>query len=91
MQAAMNEELVSAIKQMLITDLFVEMADEQIGPDDGLHSVLGLDSVGLLELRVLCEKRYAVAITDEEFAKVRSVRTLAELVERLRHAGSEVR
>ena len=84
----MNEELTSSIKKILVTNLFVEIPEEQIGLDDGLQSVIGLDSVGFLELRVICEDKFQVRISDEEFNadSFRSVSRLAELVAKLQKA-----
>ncbi|WP_426732354.1 acyl carrier protein [Myxococcus faecalis] len=75
----MHEELTASIKQILIDKLFVELPPEQIGEDDGLQSVIGLDSVGFLELRVLCEDVFKVRITDEDF-NTDNFRTVSQLV-----------
>ncbi|MBZ4401176.1 MULTISPECIES: acyl carrier protein [unclassified Myxococcus] len=75
----MHEELTASIKQILIDKLFVELPPEQIGEDDGLQSVIGLDSVGFLELRVLCEDVFKVRITDEDF-NTDNFRTVNQLV-----------
>ncbi|MFY1825991.1 acyl carrier protein [Myxococcus fulvus] len=75
----MHEELTASIKKILIDKLFVELPPEQIGEDDGLQSVIGLDSVGFLELRVLCEDVFKVRITDEDF-NTDNFRTVNQLV-----------
>ncbi|WP_342380472.1 acyl carrier protein [Myxococcus stipitatus] len=75
----MNEELTESIKKILINNLFVELPPEQIGGDDGLQSVIGLDSVGFLELRVLCEDQFKVRISDEDF-NTENFRTVNQLV-----------
>ena len=81
----MREQITRIIKNFLITDLFVDMAEDQISVDDGLQSVLGLDSIGFLELRVLCEKEFKIHITDADFtpSKFRSIRCLTDLIEGL--------
>ncbi|WP_426747144.1 acyl carrier protein [Myxococcus faecalis] len=85
----MHEELTASIKQILIDKLFVELPPEQIGEDDGLQSVIGLDSVGFLELRVLCEDVFKVRITDEDFNtdNFRTVNQLVSLIAGLKTAA----
>ena len=84
----MNEVLTSSIKKILVTNLFVEIPEEQIGLDDGLQSVIGLDSVGFLELRVICEDQFNIRISDEEFNadSFRTVNRLATLIANLQAA-----
>ncbi|MBU8894109.1 acyl carrier protein [Corallococcus sp. H22C18031201] len=88
----MQEELTSTLKKMLVTNLFVETPEGQIGEDDGLQSVLGLDSVGFLELRVLCEERFQVRITDEDFNpdNFRTVGKLASFITQLKSSQESV-
>ena len=84
----MHEELTSSIKKILVTNLFVEIPEEQIGLDDGLQSVIGLDSVGFLELRVICEDQFNIRISDDEFNadSFRTVNRLAALIANLQAA-----
>jgi len=78
----------STIKKMLVDDVFVSVAPSQIGLDDGLRDVLGLDSLGFVELRSKCEYEFGVTISDEDFVpeNFSTVRTLTELVSRLRES-----
>ncbi|WP_163787051.1 acyl carrier protein [Myxococcus vastator] len=78
----MHEELTESLKKILINNLFVELPLEQIGVDDGLQSVIGLDSVGFLELRVICEDEFNVRISDEDFNSdnFRTVNQIASLI-----------
>jgi acyl carrier protein len=84
----MRDDLVSALRRLLVNDLFVETPADQIGVDDGLRTVVGLDSVGFVELRVLCEQRFKVEITDDDYTpeNFSSVRRLAQLLDRLQSA-----
>lgn len=84
----MRDETAAMLREMLVRDLFVDIPPDQIGLDDGLRTVVGLDSVGFVELRVLCERRFNVLISDEDYTPENfgSVRRLAELVERLQGA-----
>jgi acyl carrier protein len=80
-----RDDLISALRHLIVNDLFVEIPEEQIGLDDGLQSVVGLDSVGFVELRVLCERRFNVEINDDDFtpANFSSLRRLVQFLDRL--------
>lgn len=81
----MREDLIASLRKMIVNDLFVEIAEDDIGLDDGLRTVVGLDSVGFVEMRVLCEQKFNVEISDNDYTpeNFRSVRVLAELIDRL--------
>jgi acyl carrier protein len=81
----MREDLIKGIRKLIVSDLFVEIAEEQIGLDDGLRTVVGLDSVGFVELRVLCEQKFNVEINDDDYTpeNFTSVRLLANLIDQL--------
>lgn len=81
----MREDVAPVIKHLLVSDLFVEIPEDQVDLDDGLQSVLGLDSLGFIELRLLCEKRFGVQIADADFSpdNFRSIRRLTTLIEGL--------
>ena len=84
-RTTVRDDLISALRHLIVNDLFVEIPEEQIGLDDGLQSVVGLDSVGFVELRVLCERRFNVEINDDDFtpANFSSLRRLAQFLDRL--------
>ncbi|MGA2065043.1 MAG: phosphopantetheine-binding protein [Thermoguttaceae bacterium] len=81
----MRDDLVSALRRLIVNDLFVEVPEDQIGLDDGLMSVVGLDSIGFVELRVLCERQFNVQINEDDYTpeNFSSVRRLVNLIERL--------
>ena len=81
----MREDLIAALRKMVVEDLFVEIAEEDIGLDDGLRTVVGLDSVGFVEMRVLCEQRFKIQISDNDYTpeNFTSIRLIASLVDRL--------
>jgi acyl carrier protein len=85
-----SNKIHAVLKQIIVDDLFVEIAPEQIGLDDGLRTVVGLDSIGFVELRVLCERKFNVQIGDEDYTpeNFTSVRRLGALIEKLQ-AGSK--
>ncbi|MFI6784593.1 acyl carrier protein [Micromonospora sp. NPDC050276] len=82
------DELHDSIRKLLVNDLFVDIPEKEIGADDSLRSVMGLDSLGFVELRVQCEETFGIRISDEEFSpgNFTSVRTVSELVRRLQAA-----
>jgi len=77
---------VAALRRMLVNDLFVEVPEEKIGLDDGLQTVVGLDSIGFSELRILCERKFNVQISDDDYTpdNFSSVRRIATLVIKLK-------
>jgi acyl carrier protein len=81
----MSEDVAATIKHLFVSDLFVEIPEDQISLDDGLQSVLGLDSLGFIELRLLCEQRFGIQIADPDFSpdNFRSIRRLTTLIEGL--------
>jgi acyl carrier protein len=81
----MREDLIAALRKIIVNDLFVEIAEEQIGLDDGLRTVIGLDSVGFVELRVICEQKFNIEINDNDYTpeNFTSIRLLANLIDRL--------
>jgi acyl carrier protein len=85
---SVRDDLIAALRRMIVNDLYVEIAEDQIGLDDGLQTIVGLDSIGFVELRVLCEQRFNVQISDDDYTpeNFSSVRRVANLVERLQAA-----
>lgn len=73
------------LKTILVDELFCEVPLDQIGADDGLQEVLGLDSLGFVELRAQCEQQFGVKIAETDFTPehFRSVRTVSALVRSL--------
>ena len=84
----MRDDLIAMLKSMLVNDLYVDLPEDQIGLDDGLQSVVGLDSIGFVELRVQCERRFNVQVSDEDYSpeNFSSLRRLADLIDRLQTA-----
>ena len=76
------DERVAVLRKMLVNDLYVELQPEQIGLDDGLQTVVGLDSIGFSELRILCERKFDVQISDDEYSpeNFSSVRKIAKRI-----------
>lgn len=83
------DQIHNILRQMIVDDLFVEIAPEQIGLDDGLRTIVGLDSVGFVELRVLCERKFGIQISDDDYTpeNFSSIARLANLIVRLQKGG----
>lgn len=81
-------DIEKAITQILVNEVFVSVPQSQIKVDDGLLDILGLDSLGFIELRTQCEDVFGVRISDDDFRpeNFASVRTVAQLVSRLRES-----
>ena len=79
------DDLHRIIRRILINDLFVELPEDRIGLDDSLKTVVGLDSIGFSELRILSERKFGVQIDDSDFVpeNFSTVRRLATLIQRL--------
>ncbi len=81
-----NQQVEARLRRLLATKLYLDVTEADIGLDDGLRDVLGLDSLGFVELRSLIEEMFSVSIADEQFspAHFASVRALTVLVDQLR-------
>lgn len=79
------EELFAKLKEEIIEQLNLEdVTPEEIGTDDPLFGEgLGLDSIDALELIVLMDQNYGIAIGDPEEGRTifTSIRTMAEHIE----------
>ena len=77
-------ELKDRIREMLVGELMLQQAPEEIADDTPLFDPegLGLDSVDALQLVVAIEKQFGLRISDAEVAKrvMHSVSTIAEAV-----------
>jgi len=78
-------QIENSIKKILVNELFVEVPEAEMGLDDGLQTVFGLDSLGFVELRFQCEQTFGVQISDEYFdnKNFSSIRTVANLIQEL--------
>ena len=78
-------ELKKQIKRMLVENLMLQSAAEEIADDQPLFGPggLGLDSVDALQVVVALDKNYGLKIPDPETAKkvIYSVNTIAAAVE----------
>ncbi|MFJ2060670.1 acyl carrier protein [Streptomyces sp. NPDC087908] len=75
----------SIIKEILVSDVYLETDIDRLDVDANLRDEYGLDSLGFLELRTRCENRFDVSIADDDFNPVNfnSIRILAVFVDNL--------
>ncbi|MGV9306215.1 acyl carrier protein [Nonomuraea sp. NPDC004354] len=78
-------EIEDRLRRVLHNDLFVEAGPDEIGVEDSLRAVHGLDSLAFVELRVQCEMIFGVKIEDKDFSSenFKSLHTVADLVRRI--------
>ncbi len=77
--------LQQRIKNMIITNLMLDVSDEEFADDANLigPAGMGLDSVDALQLVVEIEKNFGLKIADPDVARrvLQSVNTIAAAVE----------
>jgi acyl carrier protein len=81
-----HSDLKQKIKEVLIQELMLQEAPEDIADDTPLFGEgLGLDSVDALQLVVALEKNFGLKVDDAEKAKLilRSVDTIAEAIDKM--------
>jgi acyl carrier protein len=73
------------LRDILIEDLFVELEKDRILPSYSLRQDLGIDSLGFVELREQVEKRFNIAISDDDFKpeNFSTISSLTSLINRL--------
>lgn len=85
-------DVLKTIKSILEADVLVEVPAERMQLSDSLRDTYGLDSLGFVELRVQCEERFGISISDDEFSpdNFSTLGGLVALVERLVKPGTLV-
>ncbi|MCS6863089.1 MAG: acyl carrier protein [Abditibacteriales bacterium] len=78
------EALKTALKQLIVERLFLDIAPEDIADDAPLMDTYGIDSVALFEIIIGLEEVYGVTMEDEEFSLdlFENVNAIAEFVRR---------
>jgi acyl carrier protein len=62
--------------------------ESDITPEKNFFKDLEVDSIKAIEITVALEKRFKVAVRDEDVPKITTVRQAVELVSKLLQAGS---
>jgi acyl carrier protein len=81
----MKHNIVEKIRSILVNELGVNTPATEIGLEDGLQAIHGLDSIGFIELRFQCEQAFNVSINDEHFVpqSFKNLTVLSSLIEQL--------
>ncbi len=72
-------EVAASLREVMADRLGI--APEQITPEARLAEDLGLDSLDAVELAIAVERRFAIEVTEEELAGLRTVADMLALVE----------
>jgi len=72
-------EIFSEIKEIIVKELALD--DEVVKPEAHLQDDLGADSLALLNLTELIEKRYDIGITGDDLVEINNVSELVQLIE----------
>lgn len=79
-----RDDFYAEMRELLVNDLFVELPADEIGVQDSLRDVVGVDSLGFAEIMATLEDKYGIKIEDGEFSPENfgTLERLADLVER---------
>jgi acyl carrier protein len=58
----------------------IEIDEEKVGPDSHLVQELGADSMRVLEIMVLLDKKFKIEIPESEIPKMTTLRQITQLV-----------
>ncbi|MTK64775.1 MAG: acyl carrier protein [Methanobacterium sp.] len=61
------DSIIEKLREILINDIGLSLQPSDIDPEAGLASVLGVDSIGFIELRYQCEEKFGIRIADSDF------------------------
>ena len=86
MTGSQNEKLKYELKKLIIETCRKPVTPESVSDDEpilGSDSVLGLDSLDVLELSVVFKSRYGVRIADskEALRVMKSINTLSDIIQ----------
>ncbi|WP_240655722.1 acyl carrier protein [Paraburkholderia phosphatilytica] len=62
-----RQQIVDRLRHVIATQLDVDISPERIGLTDGFQSVIGIDSIGFIELKYQCEEAFGIRIDESEF------------------------
>jgi acyl carrier protein len=64
---ATRQQIVDRLRHVVATRLDVDISPDRIGLTDGFQSVIGIDSIGFIELKYQCEEEFGIRIQESEF------------------------
>ncbi|MGJ8521685.1 Acyl carrier protein [Carnimonas sp. R-84981] len=74
--------IIDRIKEIITERIGLDIEREDITDDSGLASMVGLDSIGFIELRFQCEEEFNIKVEDKDFspANFYSCQTLSHFI-----------
>ena len=86
MSGSQNEKLKYELKKLIIETCRKPVTPESVSDDEpilGSDSVLGLDSLDVLELSVVFKSRYGIRLADskEALRVMKSINTLSDIIQ----------
>ncbi|MFC0708638.1 acyl carrier protein [Azorhizophilus paspali] len=74
------------LKEILVSEIYVEVPVEKIEPTDSLRDALGVDSMGFVELKDQIEGEYKIKISDDDFTPENfgTINALCNLINKLK-------
>jgi len=74
--------IVDRIKEIIAERIGLDVEREDIADETGLASMVGMDSIGFVELRFQCEEEFNNKVEDKEFspANFYSCQTLSRFI-----------
>ncbi|MBM4035196.1 MAG: acyl carrier protein [Planctomycetes bacterium] len=84
----MADSVLSRVEALLLSSLSIPA--EKIRPEADLRHDLGLDSFAAVELGFAIEEEFAIKVTDEEMASVKTIGDLVEAVRKKAPDGSAI-
>ena len=71
--------MYETIKELLINEMNLD--EGQITPEATLIGDLGMNSLELADLIVMCEERFNVVFDDDDLAKLQTIKDVADYIE----------
>lgn len=81
----MTSTNINVLKDIIANKLNIGFNMHALDVEDGFQAVLGLDSIGFIELRFQCEEAFNIKISDEYFIPkyFKNLKTLSALLDEL--------
>lgn len=81
-----REKIIEQVNEVFLEDFEMEL--DQLVPEVHLFTELGLDSLDVVDLVVALQKKFNVAIRDDE--RIREIRVLNDLYDFIETLGKEL-
>ena len=83
-----KDDIIRRVAEILITELKIEdITPETFDPDMDLVDELGIDSMDLATVALVLQDEYGIAIDEDDYTSLKTVRLIADYIEeKRRHA-----